>query len=540
MKAIIHIGTEKTGTTSIQNYLYLNRKKLKSAGYHFVQSAGKTNNRAIPAYCINDERYDDFFREEGIKTPAAKHDFKQKFIRDFENEIRSAPESIHTFVISSEHFHSRIRTNKEMDNVYNFLSAYFDEIKIVCYLREQVGTCTSYYSTHLKNNGTESLRKFLQRCNPGNYYYNYHQMLANWERCFGFEALDVSLFAQERFLNGDLLDDFTAKIDRALVGTLNKSVEADNESLRPFGQVLARAVNFTFPINSERFEVSNLRAMCKKIIAKGLTGKGQQPALEARKLIYDTFVESNELVRQKFFPTVKTLFEQPSEEVPPDNLLARSDFEILAQVVNALSKHGVGLIAPEEYTQLCTTLFSCINDVYGIVSDSNGIGTEPILNENDAHILRLAAKRLESENIEAAIRLMSLAVELRPNWHAIKLMLDEYRQRDMQVKKSRYMIAYHGASKPKTAEEREIYTRFEAWLASLNVPFGSRLIGIVSARTVIPDSSVVADDHTPMGGYSIIEAESMDAVLSIVNECPIREVGSLIRISELKFLTGGW
>ena len=85
LKAIVHIGTEKTGTTSIQRYLYLNRKKLKNSGFHFIQSAGNTNNRAIPAYCISDDRNDDFFRVEGIATPQEREDFRRIFIKKFES-----------------------------------------------------------------------------------------------------------------------------------------------------------------------------------------------------------------------------------------------------------------------------------------------------------------------------------------------------------------------------------------------------------------------------------------------------------------------
>lgn len=538
MKAIIHIGTEKTGTTSIQDYLYLNRKKLKSAGYHFIQSAGKTNNRAIPAYCLNEERYDDFFREEGIRTPEAKRDFKQKFLRDFEHEIRSVPASIHTFVISSEHFHSRIRTTEEMDNVYKFLSAYFDDIKIVCYLREQVSTCTSYYSTHLKNDGIESFDSFLQRCSPRNYYYNYQVMLANWERCFGFESLDVSLFAKDQLLNGDLLDDFTAKLDPGLVGTLNKLIQVENESLKPVGQALARALNISFPMNSERAEIGNIRTLCKKIIAKGLTGKGQQPALEHRNVIYDSFVPSNETLRQKFFPTITALFEPPSELDAPNNAITKKDFDVLAEVINALSKHGGGSITTEEYTQVCTAIFSCISDLTKIVIYEEEVSSEIALDIKDADILRVAAMRIVGDNTAAAIRLLTLACGLRPNWRAARLKLEEFQQRDTQVKKPKYMIAYYGGSKPVTPEEHEISRRFDAWLAALNVPYGSRLIGVGGSTTVNADSSVVDADSVRMNGYSIVEAESLDAVLSLVRGSPYLETGGFVRISELEYLAG--
>ena len=98
-------------------------------------------------------------------------------------------------------------------------------------------------------------------------------MLANWERGFGFESLDVSLFLQERFLNGDLLDDFTAKIDAALVGELDKPSAVENESLTPFGQALARAVNIIFPRSTVTPDEGIIRDRCKKIITAEVVGQ---------------------------------------------------------------------------------------------------------------------------------------------------------------------------------------------------------------------------------------------------------------------------
>ena len=63
MKAIVHIGREKTGTSSLQSYLYLNRQQLKNAGFHFIQSAGQLNNWMLPAFCSNDAAFNDLFKE---------------------------------------------------------------------------------------------------------------------------------------------------------------------------------------------------------------------------------------------------------------------------------------------------------------------------------------------------------------------------------------------------------------------------------------------------------------------------------------------
>jgi hypothetical protein len=102
LKAIVHIGTEKTGTTSIQRYLYLNREKLRRAGYHFIESAGDTNNRALPAYCVSDKKFDDFFQEKGITTPEEKEHFKQTFLKQAEAELEGLPKKVYTDFVSSE------------------------------------------------------------------------------------------------------------------------------------------------------------------------------------------------------------------------------------------------------------------------------------------------------------------------------------------------------------------------------------------------------------------------------------------------------
>ena len=302
LKVIVHIGTEKTGTTSIQQFLYQNRRKLRRAGYHFLQSAGKINNRALPAICIGEDRFDDFFRSQGILTTEDRRVYRERLLSEIESEINSLPRGVHTVLISSEHFHSRIRTEEEMDAVHAVLTRFFDGIRVICYLREQVTTCSSYYSTSLKSGGTESFSKFMQRCAPSNYYFNYLTMLANWERCFGFDALDVALFDKSRFLNGDLLDDFSARVDPALVGKLNKKIQIANESLSTAGQALALGVNQAFPIRTARAELAVLRDKSKKLIYQRLKGKGRRPSLETQREMFQAFGDCNEDLRKKILP----------------------------------------------------------------------------------------------------------------------------------------------------------------------------------------------------------------------------------------------
>ena len=52
-RAILHIGTEKTGTTSIQKFLFQNRRKLLSSGTLFPESAGYISNQRLVVYGKN-------------------------------------------------------------------------------------------------------------------------------------------------------------------------------------------------------------------------------------------------------------------------------------------------------------------------------------------------------------------------------------------------------------------------------------------------------------------------------------------------------
>lgn len=392
MKAIVHIGIEKTGSSSIQEYLYQNQELLKESGFYFVQSAGIRNNRSLSACCVEDDEKDNFFRRKKFNSQKAINEFKQNFFREFDDEIKSIPKEIDTVVISSEHFHSRTNTQDEVDNVYKLLSSYFSEIKIVCYLREQTATSISLYSTAIKSGFSTPLHLFLRSCHPGNIYYNYYDMLMHWEKAFGLESLDVALFDRNKFLNGDLLDDFTARINSDLVGTLNKEFSAQNESLNYAGQIFGKAINKALSKNSD---LNPTRLKCQKILYQECKGKGEGASLSVRNKIFQEFADSNEKLRKKFFPEIKALFEPPTDETEVDKTINES-------FVNTLS------------------------DIFNIIIEEN---RKNILPDRYAVLFRDVALKMEKDNLESAFEIMSLAHKIRPSAQFIGDKLKEYSKR---------------------------------------------------------------------------------------------------------------
>jgi hypothetical protein len=117
---------------------------------------------------------------------------------------------------------------------------------------------------------------------------------------------------------------------------MKKPVVNENESLRPFGQALARAINIPFPVSSQRPELHDLRIRCKKPIIGRLAEKGQQPSLEARELMYKSFIESSECLRQKYFPNIAVRFPPPAKAAEPNYSIADYEFGTIAEVLMSI------------------------------------------------------------------------------------------------------------------------------------------------------------------------------------------------------------
>ena len=98
----------------------------------------------------------------------------------------------------------------------------------------------------------------------------------------------------------------------------------------------------------------------------------------------------------------------------------------------------------------------------------------------------------------------------------------------------RYVIVYLGGNPPSSPEEgRQHYAKYREWLSSLGDSAVSPANPFKDTRTVNPDRTVTAGSTTSMSGYTIIEAGSMEAALSIAEACPFLDIGGSLEVSEL-------
>ena len=98
----------------------------------------------------------------------------------------------------------------------------------------------------------------------------------------------------------------------------------------------------------------------------------------------------------------------------------------------------------------------------------------------------------------------------------------------------RYLIVYLGGDKPSSPEEgKQHFAKYMDWLASLGDAVISPANPLKDTHLLRPDGSVIPGGHTNMSGYTVVEAESIQAALEIGRACPFLEVNGSLEISEL-------
>ncbi len=299
MTAYIHIGTMKTGTSSIQNFLYLNRSLLQKQNYYYPISI-KNNNR------LNDHnplahRFDILLN----KT----NDLKS-FSRTFNylnDEIKIC--NCNNVIISTENIQWLLNSQKKVAYFFSFLTSIFNNIKIIIYLRDVDGLFISMCSQVIKN-GTHSNYHFLHPCQneKAKILSDYRQTLQWWGEVFGRENLIVRLFDKNEFYQGDLLKDFIHSIGLKWDDKF-QIPKRENETLDLIGFELLSRINKLNPFmfKSRYFDIV-------EYFDKNCTNSYQcaslkfQPPKEIIQSYIGYFEESNEWVRKEFFPYKERLF----------------------------------------------------------------------------------------------------------------------------------------------------------------------------------------------------------------------------------------
>ena len=202
MKLLIHIGTQKTATTSIQHFCVRNRSLLISHGYLYPR------NNSHP-FLFN------FLAKQLVQG-------KQQSVARYLRKVRlqAQREKCHTVIISAESFYAmsffllpsgdKLRASEYWQIEARFIEQLskccdgYDDVKIACYLRPQDDFAASYYNQLVKilPDYDETYKEFMKGDKP---VFDYQRHIQLWENIFGADSISIRNFLT---CKGDIVEDF--------------------------------------------------------------------------------------------------------------------------------------------------------------------------------------------------------------------------------------------------------------------------------------------------------------------------------------------
>ncbi|MGI8099606.1 hypothetical protein ACNGFK_05875 [Campylobacter coli] len=394
MTAYVHIGTEKTGTTSIQEFLYINKSIIQKQNYFFAQSIGIKNHwdLAFLGYSLN--KKDSYILNNSLWNFQAIKQHKKNIFSKIKDEVKFN----HKIIFSSELLQSRLTRKREIVKLYTFLKKIgFTNIKVICYIRDANEMLRSLLSEAIKWEEIDSFElkeekeeyKLGYKKNLFHFHHicNHKQTLQWWGEIFGKENLIVRLFDNNEFYQGDLLKDFIHSIglewdDEFIIPP------KQNESLDLLGIDLLRRINKFLPLfcNNAR---NIFRGDLHHFAVKHFTSKDShlkfQPPKEVVQSYIDYFEESNEWVRKEFFPHKERLFSKKDLSNYKENYELK---EMKPEYWDKIAEFIADIVSTKNQNIADKTIIIQNKDKV-IVNQTNQINSlQTTLKDNKAHLIQ--------------------------------------------------------------------------------------------------------------------------------------------------------
>lgn len=201
---ILHIGTAKTGTTSIQHFLAANRQALADQGVVVPSFLGNgPNHRWLPLLAQRENTRDGFTKRQGLcSSPETLR--AGRAAKRLELLEAAAATADSRWIISSEQLYARLSA-RDLLRLRRLLQPLFEDIRVLVYLRQPLPAAISAWSSRARSGRVSpSLlppQHFASLC-------DHAAALRRWQQVFGRERLVVRLFDPAELQGGSLIEDF--------------------------------------------------------------------------------------------------------------------------------------------------------------------------------------------------------------------------------------------------------------------------------------------------------------------------------------------
>lgn len=333
---ILHIGAEKTGTTSIQGFLSSNRDKLAQCGYLFPASVGNRNHMDLAFASLPD----DSVKLRKRLTQKSKLNNSVEFRGLIRNGLLSEINAyvnrrpIHTLILSAEHLHSQLTTKADVARLVSMLPQH-KQVKVILYIRRQDQLALSLHSTFLKTGTPYKHDYFVFPDYAGKsipWKYDYYSAYALWAGYFSHEQVRVRLYEKDSWDSGCLIRDFCCaaqlpwSLDYSIPRTLNQRL--DNDGVYLFNRLSALIAESKGHRSMVGYK--KLHGIISDVFVSGET---YRPDKESAIQFMSNFKVINDSLRRNVFSERETLFSESFDEYPDKFVSPEPD---LARIVDKL------------------------------------------------------------------------------------------------------------------------------------------------------------------------------------------------------------
>lgn len=350
---ILHIGTEKTGSSAIQSFLRMNANVLSREGVRYTDGLYRTDGSQWEFVGIAHKApWDiDVGRELGLSTPEDQEKLREELTRVLDREAAKASGADH-LLISTEHFHSRLRRPAEIARLKSFLESWTDSFRIIVYFRRQDRVQVGLLSTRAKSGDTKLTPLIPDTREGPTYYFSYDQVFDRWATVFGEESMCAGLYEDAVKADGSIVGDFCERIGISLKGKVTP--QHINQSLSREG------VHFLLALNTLMAEKKiSISSESKRVLVDEITSlyKGNFYPINRQQArqFYSRFELSNERLRMRAFPDRPApLFDENFSQYPVD--IPKDDLDFKDGVTMAvnlwLESQGGRAVPPKLFDML--------------------------------------------------------------------------------------------------------------------------------------------------------------------------------------------
>ena len=291
---VLHIGSGKTGTSSIQHFLHRNRARLAELGHLYPETPGRTRHTRLGLFIQNDEALADlpsWYRQRSSSPQAFRRAFRRRLFREINQS------GLSRVLLSDEALYGA--PDQALRRLGRFTGRIAGSIRLVVYLRRQDDHMVSRYQQVVKTGETRRLADRAQQLDLSKTY-DYYARLRTWARLLEPSEFVVRRFERGSFVDGSLYQDFldAAGVD-ARADEMDQ-VTSVNESLD------AEAVEFLRLLNLYRVEheAATVGLIDNRRLVRRLAEVSTGPTLTLPASLLDGFMarweESNQAVAREF------------------------------------------------------------------------------------------------------------------------------------------------------------------------------------------------------------------------------------------------